>query len=300
MDVSVLARAKSLDIGCRVTAVRQVRGVKKGAQGTLKGLGKEALVMWDEGALVDGEEGQQERMIPIASVQVATPEEKPAQKPVEKPAEVPLPACMRWAKLTPAMAAQGLEQLVVGALYQLLAHRSATSDQVVIESEGAGRIFANTKIKPRGLIVLPHVPELGEAVGTDKARDVVFTTDPEIYIKLGNLEYRYTLGAPAHKEAVDAESGGDAEAGESPPVVDLFWRIHNSAQAKVGASPRGELIRATAEVTVPAACATIKDTDLRGTAGKPRGAITIWVPYLTNKVELCSGDELWVKKQTVE
>ena len=99
---------------------------------------------------------------------------------------------------------------------------------------------------------------------------------------------------------MDAASGDDAGAGESPPVVDLFWRIHNSEQAKVGASPRGELIRATAEVTVPAACATIKDTDLRGTAGKPRGSITISVPYLTNKVELCSGDELWVKKQTVE
>ena len=299
-DVSVLARAKSLDIGCRVSAVRPVRGVKKGAQGTLKGLGKEALVMWDEGSLVDGEEGQQERMIPIASVQVATAQEKPAEKPVEKPVEEPLPACMPWAKLTPAMAAQGLEQLVVGALYQMFANRSATPDQVVIESEGAGRIFANTKIKPRGLIVMPHVPELGEPVAEDKPRDAVSTTDPEILIKLGESEYRYMLGAPAREEAVDEESGGDVGAGESPPVVDLFWRFYNSAKAKAGASPRGELISVTAAVTVPAACATIKDPDLRGAARKPGGTITIWVPYLTNKVELCSGDELWVKKQTVE
>ena len=43
-DVSVLARAKNLDMDCRVSAVRPVRGVKKGAQGTLKGLGKEVLV----------------------------------------------------------------------------------------------------------------------------------------------------------------------------------------------------------------------------------------------------------------
>ena len=63
-----LARAKNLTIDCRVSAARPVCGVKKGAQGTLVGLGREALVMWDEGALVDGEEGQQERMIPIASV----------------------------------------------------------------------------------------------------------------------------------------------------------------------------------------------------------------------------------------
>ena len=108
------------------------------------------------------------------------------------------------------------------------------------------------------------------------------------------------LGAPAREEAVDEESGGDVGAGESPPVVDLFWRIYNSEKAKAGASPRGELIRATAAVTVPAACATIKDPDLRAAARKPGGAITIWVPYLTNKVELCSGDELWVKKQKVE
>ena len=31
-------------MGCRVSAVRPVRGIKKGARGTLKGLGKEALV----------------------------------------------------------------------------------------------------------------------------------------------------------------------------------------------------------------------------------------------------------------
>ena len=43
-DVSVLARAKKLAMGCRVSAVRPVRGIKKGARGTLKGLGKEALV----------------------------------------------------------------------------------------------------------------------------------------------------------------------------------------------------------------------------------------------------------------
>ena len=43
-DASVLARAKNLAVGCRVEAVRSLRGIKKGARGTLKGLGKEALV----------------------------------------------------------------------------------------------------------------------------------------------------------------------------------------------------------------------------------------------------------------
>ena len=98
------------------------------------------------------------------------------------------------------------------------------------------------------------------------------------------------------------ESGdrGDAGAGESPPVVDLFWRIHNSEKAKAAPSPRGELIRAKAELTVPAGCATIKDPVVSAAARKPGGAIKIWVPYLTNKAGLCLGDELWVKKQTVE
>ena len=122
------------------------------------------------------------------------------------------------------------------------------------------------------------------------------------------------LGPPACEAAVGAESAGDAGAGppvesgdrgdagagESPPVVDLFWRIYNSEKAKAAASPRGELIRADAEVTLPAGCATIKDPVVRAAARKAGGAITLWVPYLTNKDELFSGDKLWVKKQEVE
>ena len=49
-----------------MSVVRPVRGLRKGAEGTLVGLGtKEALVLWDEGVLADGGEGQQERLIPI-------------------------------------------------------------------------------------------------------------------------------------------------------------------------------------------------------------------------------------------
>ena len=318
-DVSVVARTKKLVIGCRVSALRDVRGVKKGGGGTLTGLGKEALVMWDEGALADGGEGQQEKLIPIASVAVATAPEKPPEKPAEKPPPVQLPVCMPWDKLAPAMAAQGLEQLVVGALYQVFANRSATPDQVAIESEGAGRIFANIEVKPRGLMVLPHVHALGDDVGPDRVRDGdTNTTKPEIWVKVGGDEYRYMLVAPTASEAVDAEPRGDAEAGESPPnaeaddsqldaeagesppVVDLFWRLHNSAKAKAAPKSRGELIRANAELAVSAGCATIKDPDLRAAGKKPAGGITIWVPYLTNKVELYRGDELWVKKQKVE
>ena len=225
-DVSALARAKNLFLGCRVSTARGVRGVKKGAEGKLVSLGREALVLWDEGALVDSEEGgQHERLIPIASVQmaVAAPEKPEVGKKVAAgAAAVHLPACMPWAKLTPEMAVEGLEQLVVGVLYQMFACRSAGPDQVVIESEGSGRIFSNINVKPRGLIVLPHVRELAEGVA--KSRPRKFTTvKPQVWVKVGETEYRYMLGAPASEAAVDAKSEGDAEAGESPPpMCDLF------------------------------------------------------------------------------
>ena len=45
-DTSVLARAKNLALGCRVCAVRMVRGVRKGGQGTLLAMAKEAKVAW--------------------------------------------------------------------------------------------------------------------------------------------------------------------------------------------------------------------------------------------------------------
>ena len=71
-DVSVLARAKSLVLGCRVRTLRAVRSIRKGGEGTLVALGKEAIVSWDEGALMDvSGEGRHERSVPLASL--ATP-----------------------------------------------------------------------------------------------------------------------------------------------------------------------------------------------------------------------------------
>ena len=43
-DAASLARAKNLEIGGRVTAIRNVRGIKKGAEGHLLALDKEAMV----------------------------------------------------------------------------------------------------------------------------------------------------------------------------------------------------------------------------------------------------------------
>ena len=205
-------------------------------------------------------------------MQVATAPEKPPEKPAEKPPPVQLPLCMPWDKLAPAMAAQGLEQLVVGALYQVFANRSATPDQVAIESEGAGRIFANIEVKPRGLMVLPHVHALGDDVGPDRVRDGdTNTTKPEICIKVGGDEYRYMLGAPTASEAVDAEPRGDAEAGESPPnaeaddsqldaeagesppVVDLFWSLTTRRKPRLPRSRAGSLSALTPSWQFPRA-----------------------------------------------
>ena len=69
--VGVLARAKNLELGCRVAAVRAVRGVRKGGQGILRGLAKEATVEWEEGALTDVKgEGPHERLVGLASIEV--------------------------------------------------------------------------------------------------------------------------------------------------------------------------------------------------------------------------------------
>ena len=150
-------------------------------------------------------------------------------------------------------------------------------------------------------------------MGKDRPQDA-FTTNSEICVKVGESELRYMLGPPACEAAVGAESAddagagppvesgdrGDAGAGESPPVVDLFWMIHNSAKARFAASSRGQLVRGEAEAYVPAGCGLFKDAALRAAAKKAGGTITIRVPYLTNREQLFKGDELWVKKQKVE
>ena len=108
-DAAVLARAKNLVLGCRVSAVRSVRSIRKGGQDQLMQLGKEALVKWDEGALRDIEgEGQHERLISLASlIVVAAPGKVVEEKKAAAEAAVQLPAGEPWAKLTTEMIFKG-------------------------------------------------------------------------------------------------------------------------------------------------------------------------------------------------
>ena len=89
-------------------------------------------MQWDEGAMADGEEGKPEKLIPLASLEYAAKQELPdPETEKEKAAPVPevqvqLPPCMPWSKFSNEMAAQGMEQLVVGALSQMFVRCSAT------------------------------------------------------------------------------------------------------------------------------------------------------------------------------
>ena len=111
-DAAALARAKNLQVGCRVVAVRAVRGVRKGGQGSLLSLGKEALVRWDDGAVVDCEgEGGHGRGIPLASLQTAKETVLvPAADGAAANGAVYLPAGEPWTKLTPVMGAHYAQQ----------------------------------------------------------------------------------------------------------------------------------------------------------------------------------------------
>ena len=197
----------------------------------------------------------------------------------------------------------GLEQLVVGALYQIFASRSAGPEQVMIEKEGSGRIFSIASVKPRGLIVLPHVPELVDVVVTRRPRKPS-AARLQVWVKAGEAEHGYRLSPPARDAPETAEAGENAaeaaevgenapeaaEVGESPPMRDLFWKIYEWEKGADDAGPRGGLTVLEAEMTVPASCAQLKDIALR--AGKKAGgAITVWVPCLTNLGDLIRGDQ---------
>ena len=298
-DVSVYARAKGLELGCRVVAIRKVRNIKAGAEGELVLLGKEALVKWDSGSTVDVvDEVDVQRLIPLASLQAAAP---PVPVPKEaKPAAVDLPEGQKWSKLTPAIAMPALKQLILGAMYQIFANRSAGPEHVMLEKE-TSRILCIADVKPRGLIVLPHVTELGEGLMKQKKRKGPIC--PEVWVKIADQTLRHCLTAPFNcwTDSTLAPGPEDVEAGESPeagesspvPVLELFWKLYETAQNEGGS---GGLTLMEAEVVVPASCAQIKDATLRGGCKKATGGVTLWIPYLTNLEELRRGDRLWVKK----
>ena len=118
-NVAVLARAKNLTLGCRVTAIRAVRSIRKGGGGVLKALHtKDALVTWDEGALMDVVgDGIHDRLISLASLQVVeAPKPSPSVGKVPKKQETILPTGIKWAKITDDMGSTGAHQLVLAAL----------------------------------------------------------------------------------------------------------------------------------------------------------------------------------------
>ena len=246
-DSVVLARAKRLELGCRVAALRPVRSIRKGGEGTLISLGKEALVCWDAGALADvAGEGTHERSITIASLELVPA--KPSD-PKEKPTrvEVLLPAGQPWMKLTPEMGASAMRHLVLGALYHLYANRSAGPDQVmsekVDEAQARARVLCLTDFKPRNLIIFPKVQELREASGKAKK------SAPLLWVNAGDSEFKFditptiALGTPT----ADEEAGGDEEAGASPLPLDIFWLVYKAEKA----TPDGCLSISHVELTCP-------------------------------------------------
>ena len=134
-DIAVLVRAKNLVIGCRVSAARAVRQVKKGGEGHLVTLDKEALVCWDEGALLDAAVGKHERRIPLPSLQVLESTMCAGKNKEEVEDVVPLPDGREWTTTTDDMRGLALTNMVLGSLYQVYATRSAGPVQVMVEKE---------------------------------------------------------------------------------------------------------------------------------------------------------------------
>ena len=282
-DSVVLARAKRLELGCRVAALRPVRSIRKGGEGTLVSLGKEALVCWDAGALTDvAGEGTHERSITIASLELVPAKRADRPSSVHKETstrvEVLLPAGQPWVKLTPEMGASAMRHMVLGALYQLFANRSAGPDQVMIEKvdEGAqARVLCLTDFKPRGLIIFPQVLELRETSG--KANK----STPLLWVNAGASEFKFDITpvTPAAEKIGatigDENSGasGDEEAGASPLPLDIFWLVYKAQKA----TPDGCLSISHVELTIPLHMGIqVKDAAVR--AGMTKNG-TAWYPH---------------------
>ena len=135
---------------------------------------------------------------------------------------------------------------------------------------------------------MPYVQELREALPPKKSKS---GSRPQVWIKASEAETRFNV-EPARFEAPEGEEPKcDAEAGESPPFHDLFWKIYQGEKA----DGVGCLTLMHAELQVPVSCCQIKDANLRAGPKKPSGSITVWVPYLTNLEELRIGDPLWCR-----
>ena len=234
--MAILARAKNLALGCRVTSVRAVRSIRKGAQGLLMALGKEALVKWDEGALVDvAGHGEYSRHIPLASLQAAAETRPETTKKEDSPKEEPLPAGEPWAKLTDELGVHGMMPVVLVALYQVYANRSAGPSTVMIEQGGQERAIRLSQIKPRGLLVLPLVQELHAFEG----KVLAGARRPLLWVKAGAADLRFEVLAPAAPTCPEVDSSMDeGDAGGSPRFVDLFGRYTGQGQGRPCVKPR--------------------------------------------------------------
>ena len=310
-DAAVLARVKKLELGGRVCAIRAARGIRKGGQGTLLALTKEAKVAWDAGALVEAAgDGPHERAFPLASLEALKTEAARATAEAAKPkggAVLELPAGEPWAKVTDYMGQLGISRLVTTTMHMMFARRSAGPDQVMIEAGVPHpRVLCLKDFKPKCLVVFPYVPDLTDCFAKKKSMTI-----PQVWIKAGPVETGFRLppptpdayghfwkvsdGGPGDEPPPAAGDAGEAGAGEgespppAPPLLDLFWELYNQK-----GEGRGKLTMTYANVTTTTGFFQIKDPILRIGMGKT-GTVEMWFPYLTNDQELRRGDSLGVQ-----
>ena len=283
-DDVAIARSRGFCVGVRVKSVKDLRGIRKHAKGTIAAVGKEIGIRWDAGSRQDEADAQEasEEVVGMTlnSLCVLSSDELKAKPKRAAPAaEVDIPDGIAWVARHPTALAKMINQAVLATVAQ--AYASGTPDAEllrVISAEPA--VIVAAKDIPKGkLTLLPCIFEMGEKISKKKASKA-----SSMSVTVGAVTEYFRFGEPADRySTIQAEATDDT-------LCYLYWMVMQSTSASGGASCC-ELQLTEVELTVPFPIFSTKVANLKGKRDVAN-SITIGLPMLVNDDDIAKGSQI--------
>jgi hypothetical protein len=272
------ARALGFVVGAKVRTNKDIRGVKKNAQGVITAIGAELSVQFQELSLIDESDAEQKgppAKVTFASLDVVVPEKSKKKIEVEAPAAEPIvPEGIPWVSNTPACSHAALNGLLTSALYQMyMAHAPAAEDIRFVHAHGERGIVTARALKRASLKFFPFASDMQLARAGSRNRRLGIYAE----VDFGGSKERVFFPQPTESEM-------SKQSVDSTVIVPFWWL--RSATAK---NPSQLMVQKIGEWQLPLCHFHTKDKDIRITNGQKDKILKVLVPYYTNDDALEKG-----------
>ena len=275
-----VARGRGLAVGTRVKSLKELRGVRKGATGTIEEIGKDIAVLWDVKSRLDSSDASAPNSTAIAmtvnSIAPLTAEEMKAKKVVVPTATAQLPDSIAWVSRDTTLAPGLLESMLKYTMYQVYVTSSPNADLLRITEENPQRMVVAQMMTSRKLMLLPLITDF-QKTKNKKEKNLLIVT-------INGVQEIFKIEEPANSGTTVAIAAG-AEATLCYP----YWKLMHMSKTDEGVAMYQEM----SEIVVPAHSYATKEAALKPMKSD-KGNISIQFPVFVNKTDIPAGSSIYL------